>query len=97
VFKPAGVPARGLERCVLPLDQYEAIRLADHEGLNQEEVAERLGVSRPTVSRMLAEAHHTVGEALVEGRALLIEGGPVSFAPPFGRGRRRRWRGGRTW
>ena len=96
LFKPAGVPARGLDRVVLRLDGYEAVRLADYQGLSQQETARRLGVSRPTVSRILEEARRTVARALVEGSALVIEGGPVSFGPPWGRGRRR-WRGGRGW
>ena len=101
VFKPAGVPASGLPRAMLGLDEYEALRLADYEGLKQEEVAQQLGVSRPTVSRILESARRTVAAALVEGRAILIEGGPVQFAPPWfaGRGRgggwqHRRGRGG---
>ena len=77
VFKPAGVPARVLGRSVLSLDGYEALRLADYEGLDQEAVAARLGVSRPTVSRILAEARGAVARALVEGSALAIEGGAV--------------------
>jgi len=93
VFKPAGVSARGLERVTLRLDEYEALRLADYEGLRQEEVAERLGVSRPTVSRILEKAHRTVAAAFVEGKALFIEGGPVRLCPPRGAGPRgRRWR-----
>lgn len=82
---------------MLPLDQYEAVRLADYEGLSQEAVAERLGVSRPTVSRILGAGRSAIARALVEGRALVIEGGPVSFAPPFRPGRRRRRRRGRHW
>ena len=103
VFKPAGVPARSLERVTLRLDEYEALRLADYEGLSQEEVAERLGVSRPTVSRVLERAHGTVAAAFVEGKALFIEGGPVRFGPPWGVGpsgpgwRHRRGRGGPPW
>jgi predicted DNA-binding protein (UPF0251 family) len=97
LFKPAGVPASELGRSVLALDEYEALRLADYEGLKQEEVAERLGVSRPTVSRILEGARRTVSEALVQGNALVIEGGPVEFRPGRGgrggRGRRRRRRG----
>ncbi|MFW6189452.1 MAG: DUF134 domain-containing protein [Planctomycetota bacterium] len=93
LFKPAGVPARDLEREVLALDEYEALRLADNEGLSQEQVAERLGVSRPTVTRILRDARATVARVLVNGRALAIEGGPVAFTP--GRGRRRRARRGR--
>jgi predicted DNA-binding protein (UPF0251 family) len=81
VFKPAGVPARTLQWLRLALDEYEALRLADYQGLSQEEVAERLGVSRPTVSRILEDARRTVTQALVEGQALAIEGGPVQWAP----------------
>jgi predicted DNA-binding protein (UPF0251 family) len=92
VFKPAGVPARTLQWLRLALDEYEALRLADYEGLSQEEVAERLGVSRPTVSRILEDARRTVTEALVRGQALAIEGGPVQWAPGHGRGRH-----GRGW
>ena len=97
VFKPAGVPAQALQWLRLALDEYEALRLADYEGLSQEQVAESLGVSRPTVSRVLNEARRKVACALVEGQALSIAGGPVAFAPGRGRGRGRRWRGGRRW
>jgi predicted DNA-binding protein (UPF0251 family) len=99
VFKPAGVPANRLERSVLALDEYEALRLADYEGMKQEDVAERLGVSRPTVSRILDSARRAVAEALAKGNALVIEGGPVELgapeAPGRGAGRRRRRRRGR--
>ena len=94
IFKPAGVPAREAEWVKLRLDEYEAVRLADYEGLKQEEVAERLGVSRPTVSRILEEGRRRIARALVEAANLLIEGGPVNLVGP-GYGRGRRWRGGR--
>lgn len=94
VFKPAGVPARELEQVVLKLDEYEALRLADAHGMNQEQVAEHLGVSRPTVSRILEQARRTVALALSRGTVLLIEGGPVEFRP--GRGMGRGGHGGRT-
>jgi predicted DNA-binding protein (UPF0251 family) len=95
IFKPAGIPARELERVVLRLDEYEALRLADYEGLKQAEVASELNVSRPTVSRILESARRTVATAMVEGKTLVIEGGPVQQRPAGGRGRggRRRRRG----
>lgn len=80
VFKPAGTPLRELATIAMTLDELEALRLADLEGLYQEEAAARMGVSRSTFSRIVASAHRKVAGALVEGRALVIEGGPVAWA-----------------
>lgn len=74
-FKPAGIPARQLEDVVLTVDEYEALRLADYEALYQEQVAEKMGVSRQTIGRILQIARHKVAEALVRGKVLRIEGG----------------------
>lgn len=74
-FKPAGIPARSLEEVVLTIDEYEAIRLADYEGLYQERVAGRMGVSRQTVGRILEIARRKVADVLVHGKVLRIEGG----------------------
>jgi uncharacterized protein len=76
-FKPAGIPVRMLEEIVLALDEFEAIRLADLEGLYQEQGAERMKVSRPTFGRIIDSARRKIAEALVTGKALRIEGGPV--------------------
>ncbi len=80
MFKPAGSPARGLERVSLTLDGLEVLRLIDLHGLSQEQTAQRLGVSRSTVSRLGAEARRTVADALVNGKVLVIGGGPVAVA-----------------
>ena len=77
VFHPAGISSRGLVEIVLTLDEFEAIRLADLEGLYQEQAAERMSVSRPTFGRILATAHRKVAEALAHGKALKIEGGTI--------------------
>jgi predicted DNA-binding protein (UPF0251 family) len=66
-----------LEVIAMTLDEFEAIRLADLGGLYQEEAAEKMGVSRPTFSRIVESAHRKVADALVHGKALRIEGGPV--------------------
>jgi len=85
IFKPAGIPARCIDKVVLTLDEYEALRLADLEGLYQEQAALRMGVSRPTFGRIVKAARHKVAEALVTGKVLRIEGGPVHsrLAPHF--------------
>lgn len=77
LFKPAGVPARFLDEIVLGFDELEALRLADLEGLYQEEAAARMGISRSTFGRVVEQAHQTVARALVHGLALRIEGGAV--------------------
>jgi predicted DNA-binding protein (UPF0251 family)/predicted Fe-Mo cluster-binding NifX family protein len=97
VYKPSGVRARELRWTNLTLDEFEAIRLVDSEGLDQETVGERMGVSRPTVTRILASARSKIAQVLVRGQALLIEGGPVVQGRSAGRGRcgrRGRERGG---
>lgn len=74
-FKPQGIPLGILEVINLSVEELEALRLADIEGLYHEEAAERMEISRPTFHRVLKEAHRKVASALVEGRALGIEGG----------------------
>jgi predicted DNA-binding protein (UPF0251 family) len=80
LFKPAGVPARLLERVELSVEELEAIRLKDVEGLQQEECAERMRISRPTFHRVLESARRKVADALINGKAVRIEGG--NFALP---------------
>ncbi len=79
-FKPAGAPTMGLGDVTLSLDEYEAIRLADHEGLYQEDAALRMGVSRQTFGRTIAAARRKVAGALVEGLVLRIELSPAEAA-----------------
>ena len=76
-FKPRGIPMRDLQEVYLPLDGFEAVRLCDLEGLDQEVAARRMDVSRQTLGRILASARSTIARALVQGMALRIEGGHV--------------------
>ena len=69
------------EIITLNLDELEAIRLADLEGLYQEQAAEKMSVSRPTFARILESARKKVAEALVKGKGLVIGGGPVEVEP----------------
>ena len=74
-FKPRGIPLSVLEEIILNVDEFEAIRLGDLEGLYQEEAAARMNVSRQTFGRIIESARKKVAEALVKGKALKIEGG----------------------
>jgi uncharacterized protein len=102
IFKPAGVPARQLEAVEIGLDELEALRLADLEGLYQDAAAERMGVSRPTFGRLIERARHKIASALMDSKMIVFKGGPVMardersfeckqcgtrFAVPHGTGR----------
>ena len=80
LFKPQGIPARQLEEIYLSLEGYEALRLADLEGLRQDEAAERMKISRQTFGRILSEARKAVTETIVKGLVLRIEGGEYRMA-----------------
>lgn len=81
-FKPRGIPMHALAEVYLAFDGYEALRLADLEGLDQGAAAQRMGVSRQTFGRILGVARRTVTRAIVEGMALRVEGGNVRVAAP---------------
>ncbi len=74
-FRPLCKPANKLEDVILTLDEFEAIRLYDVEGLQQEGAAKKMRVSRPTFSRIISSAHNKIGVALVDIRAIRIKGG----------------------
>lgn len=79
-FKPAGIPMRGLDEVKLLIEEAEAIRLKDFEGLEQEECAHKMNISRTTFSRILDSARHKVADALLNGKAIRIEGGNFEMA-----------------
>ena len=91
-FKPTGVPACTLQQVILRLDEVEALRLADLQGLYQEQAAVQMQISRPTFARIIETARQKVAEAIIHGKALRIEGGTVilkdAAAPQCGHRRR---------
>ncbi len=80
-FKPAGVPIRNVEEVCLSIEEVEAIRLKDLEGLEQAESAEMMNISRPTFHRVLNSAHNKIAEALFGGKAIRIGGGNFEIPP----------------
>lgn len=79
-FKPAGAPKWQLEELILSVEEIEAIRLKDKEGLEQEECAARMQVSRPTFQRILIGARAKLADAIIGGKAIRIEGGNYKLA-----------------
>jgi len=80
-FKPAGIPLKLLEEVNLTVDEAEALRLKDVEGLEQAPGAARMNISRPTFQRILASARGKVADAVLNGKAMRIEGGNFETAP----------------
>lgn len=78
-FKPRGIPMTELEEIRLTVDEHEAIRLADLLDLPHEEAGRRMGVSRATFGRIIQRARRVMADALVNGKAVLIDGGSYRF------------------
>ncbi len=74
-FKPRGVPVRQLEQVNLTLDELEAVRLADLEGMYQEDAAATMNISRQTFGNIIISAHRKIADALLNAKALKITGG----------------------
>jgi predicted DNA-binding protein (UPF0251 family) len=79
-FKPAGIPLVNLQEVHLLVEEAEAIRLKDLEGLEQEEGAQKMNISRSTFSRILDSARQKIADALLNGKAIRIEGGNFEMA-----------------
>lgn len=73
---PEGCPGSG--NINLTYDEYEVIRLLDYIKLTQEQCAEKMNISRPTVTRIYNEARQKIADVLVNGQRLTISGGDVT-------------------
>ncbi len=79
-FLPAGVPAAVLEEVYLTVEEAEAVRLKDLKGLEQEQCAQQMRISRPTFHRVLEGARRKLADALLNGKAIRIQGGNFELA-----------------
>ncbi|MCP4650847.1 MAG: DUF134 domain-containing protein [PVC group bacterium] len=77
-FRPQCNSKTKLEGVILSLDEFEAVRFADWEGLSQEEIAGHMKVHRSTISRILKSARSKIADALVNIKAIKVEGGCCS-------------------
>ena len=70
------------EQVLMTVDEFEALRLMDSEGLTQEACGRQMNIARTTVTSVYESARRKVAEALVHGKRLLIIGGACEFTPP---------------
>lgn len=102
-FKPVGVPMADLEISFLTVDEFESIRLRDYEDFDQKKAAKKMKISQPTFQRLYESARKKIADAIVNGKAIRIEGGAYKMVqqpmrPRMGSGRglrQRRGMGGR--
>lgn len=80
-MKPYGpnLPSGKPDTILMHFEEYEALRLCDHQGMNHQQASEQMNVSRPTLTRICRQARKKVATALAEGKQLIIEGGKVYF------------------
>jgi len=81
-FKPAGIRMVDLDETSLMVDEFEAVRLKDLLGLEQEECANKMGISQPTFHRLVSSARKKIADAIVHGKAIRIEGGNFKIVRP---------------
>ena len=74
-FKPRGIPLRDLNEVVLNIDEFEAVRLKDLLNLEQKDCAEQMKISQPTFHRLILSARKKISDAIINGKAIKIEGG----------------------
>jgi len=78
-FKPAGIRIIDLDESILTVDEFEAVRLKDLLGLEQEECAKKMNISQPTFHRLIISARKKIADAIINGKAIKIEGGNFRF------------------
>jgi len=72
-YKPEGPRKAGLPGVALQADEFEALKLHDVDGLNQERAAKKMRISQPTFARILFSVHKKIAGAIVEGGEIRID------------------------
>jgi predicted DNA-binding protein (UPF0251 family) len=78
-FRPVGIKTKENNEVEITLDEFEAIRLADYEGLYQEKAAEQMNVSRQTFGNIINSAHKKIADFLINAKSLKITGGSIEM------------------
>jgi len=68
-----------LEESVLTVDEFEAVRLKDFQEIDQEDAARKMNISQPTFHRLVTSARKKIADAIVNGKAIRVEGGNFRF------------------
>lgn len=75
VFKPKSIPLSKLNKVQIGHDEMEALKLVDLEHMKQSDAANKMGISPATIQRVIESARQKITNALIEGEAIIIDGG----------------------
>lgn len=78
-FKPRCKRGKKLAGVSVTMDELEAMRLADLNGMRQEDAAKCMEISRPTFSRIIESGRKKVADGLVNIKCIKVEGGCCTF------------------
>ncbi|QXP64043.1 DUF134 domain-containing protein [Polaribacter sp. HaHaR_3_91] len=78
-FKPFGIRFCDTEHVDMQYEEYEAVKLVIYDNLSQDAAAEKMEVSRPTLTRIYNSALKKIGQGFVEGKSIVIKGGNFEF------------------
>jgi predicted DNA-binding protein (UPF0251 family) len=78
-FKPYGMPLCKDEPVLMKFEEYESLKLVNYDGLQQDQAAQQMNVSRPTFTRIYNRALKLIANSFVEGKAIEIQGGNFEF------------------
>lgn len=78
-FRPASAGFSEPEETILSIEEFEAVRLKDLEGLDQSECAAKMDISQPTFHRLVVSARRKIADALTHGKSIRIQGGNYRF------------------
>ncbi len=93
-FKPVGIPLRNLEEEKLTYEETEVLRLIDVEEQEQGKACKKMKISQPTLSRLLKSGRKKISEAIINGKAIKIQGGTFKMVRGRGLGQGKAGRGG---
>ncbi|HJH32051.1 MAG TPA: DUF134 domain-containing protein [Methanosarcinaceae archaeon] len=85
-YSPSGVLTNIPEKVNITIDELEALRLCYLEKLNQSNAALRMHIHQSTLQRTLRRALGNITDALVNGKAINIQGGNYTMPGRNGTG-----------
>lgn len=72
IFKPRAIPMAESDIIELYIDEFEAVRICDHDKLSQIEASGKMEISRGTIQRLLESGRYKIIDALLNDKALKI-------------------------